>query len=132
MTFESFEAIMTYAIEKEKEAAVFYEDISKQEKHSGTKEVFESFANEERKHQAMLENFSKENVDHYKIEKIPDLKSSRLRTVTAMHSIALDILGKTPSQSPFCCFRRVSCAHDTTPGGNGLVSLENSHNDGTF
>jgi rubrerythrin len=76
MTFESFEAIMTYAIEKEKEAAAFYEDISKQEKHSGAKEVFESFAKEERKHQAMLENFSTENVEHYKIEKIPDLKRS--------------------------------------------------------
>jgi rubrerythrin len=76
MPFESFEAIMTYAIEKEKEAAAFYEDISKQEKHSGVKEVFESFAKEERKHQTMLEHFSKENADHYTIEKIPDLKRS--------------------------------------------------------
>ena len=76
MQFESFEEIMTYAIEKEKEAAEFYEDISKQEKLSGSKEVFESFAKEERKHQAILEHFSKENVEHYKIRKIPDLKRS--------------------------------------------------------
>jgi rubrerythrin len=76
MKFESFEEIMTYAIEKEKEAALFYTDISRHEKLSGAKEIFESFAKEERKHQALLENFSKENVEHYKVEKIPDLKRS--------------------------------------------------------
>ena len=76
MQFESFNAIMSYAIEKEKEAAAFYEEASRQEKFSGAKETFQSFAKEERKHQNMLENFSKENVEYYKIEKIPDLKRS--------------------------------------------------------
>ncbi len=76
MQFESFEEIMNYAIEKEKEAAAFYEEASKQEKYSGAKEAFASFAKEERKHQDMLENFSKENIEHYKMEKIPDLKRS--------------------------------------------------------
>jgi len=76
MRFESFEDIMRYAIDKEIEAAVFYEEASKKEKYSGAKEVFESFAKEERKHQDMLENFSKENIDHYRIETIPDLKRS--------------------------------------------------------
>ena len=74
MNFESFEEIMSYAIEKEKEAAAFYEEASKHEKYSGAKETFGAFAKEEKKHQAMLENFTKENVDHYRIEKIPDLK----------------------------------------------------------
>ena len=76
MAFESFEEIMDYAITKEKEAADFYEEASKQEKYSGAKEVFENFSKEERKHQAMLENFSEENVEHYRIEKVPDLKRS--------------------------------------------------------
>jgi rubrerythrin len=76
MIFESFKEIMDYAITKEKEAARFYEEASKQEKYSGAKEVFESFSKEERKHQAMLENFSEENAEHYKIEKVPDLKRS--------------------------------------------------------
>ena len=76
MQFESFEAIMSYAIEKEKEAAAFYEEASKQEKFSGAKEAFQSFAKEEKKHQDMLENFSQENIEYYKIEKIPDLKRS--------------------------------------------------------
>jgi rubrerythrin len=76
MQFESFEEIMSYAIDKEKEAAAFYEEASRQEKFSGAKETFQSFAKEERKHQDMLENFSEENIEYYKIEKIPDLKRS--------------------------------------------------------
>ena len=51
MRFETFEEIMDFAIEKEKEAAAFYEEASKMEKFSGAKETLESFAKEERKHQ---------------------------------------------------------------------------------
>ena len=58
MNFNSVEEIINYAIEKEKEAVKFYEEISKQEAFSGTREIFEEFAKEERKHQAMLEDFS--------------------------------------------------------------------------
>lgn len=76
MPFETFEEIMEYAIDKEKEAAAFYEEASKQETFSGAKEIFEDFAREERKHQSMLENFSKGNIEHYRVEKIPDLKRS--------------------------------------------------------
>jgi len=76
MRFETFSEIMDFAIEKEKEAAAFYEDASKMERFSGARETLESFAREERKHQDMLENFSKENIDRYPIEKIPDLKRS--------------------------------------------------------
>lgn len=76
MPFDTFEDIMHYAIEKEKEAIAFYEDLSKQEQFSGNKETFKDFANEERKHRDMLENFSKENIQTYQIKKIPDLKRS--------------------------------------------------------
>ena len=76
MRFETFSEIMDFAIEKEKEAAQFYEDASQMEKFSGARETLTSFAREERKHQDMLENFSKENMDQYTLEKIPDLKRS--------------------------------------------------------
>jgi rubrerythrin len=76
MRFETFEEIMEYAINKEIEAAAFYEEASKKEKYSGAKEVFEEFAGEEKKHRKMLENFSRENLEHYKVKKIPDLKRS--------------------------------------------------------
>jgi len=76
MSFDTFEEIMEYAISTEKEAAEFYENASKQEAYSGAKDLFKSLALEERGHQRMLENFSAENFDHYKLKKIPDLKRS--------------------------------------------------------
>jgi rubrerythrin len=76
MKFDSFEAIMTYAIEKEIEAANFYEEISKKEKFSGAKETFKSFAAEERRHEQLIRGFTRDNVEHYKVEKVPDLKRS--------------------------------------------------------
>ncbi len=78
MNFNSVEEIINYAIEKEKEAVQFYEEISRQEAFSGTREMFEGFAKEERKHQAMLEDFStnQEKISEYKLEWITDIKRS--------------------------------------------------------
>ena len=78
MSFESFEEIIQFAIEKEKEAAAFYKDASTQESYSGGKEIFEDFAKEERKHQTMLEDLLKgeKTLSDYKFEWIPDMKRS--------------------------------------------------------
>lgn len=76
MSFETFENIMEYAINKEKQAEIFYSEAAEKETYSGAKELFKSFALEERGHQKMLENFSKDNFEHYKEKKIPDLKMS--------------------------------------------------------
>lgn len=78
MNFESIEEIIGYAIEKEKEAAEFYEDCSKQESFSGSKATLLDMANEERKHQSILENLGKEQgvPADYKFKWIPDMKRS--------------------------------------------------------
>src|SRR3989339_280294 len=78
MSFGSFQEVVKYAIEKEKEAAAFYDEISSQEKFSGAKEMFAGFADEERKHQKMLEGIlsNKGKISEYKFEWIPDLKRS--------------------------------------------------------
>ncbi len=78
MNFNSIEEIISYAIEREKEAAEFYEDVSRQEPFSGARETLEGFSNEERKHQAMLENFAdnKEKITEYEYKWIPDMKRS--------------------------------------------------------
>jgi rubrerythrin len=78
MSFESFEEIIQFAIEKEKEAAAFYEDASSHEPYASGKEIFKDFAQEERKHQALLEGFLKgdKKVSDYKLEWIPDMKRS--------------------------------------------------------
>jgi rubrerythrin len=80
MQFENLKAIINFAIEKEKEAADFYDDVSEREVFSGSKQMLKEFANEERKHQAMLENFLTKGVDksvaEYKLKWIPDIKRS--------------------------------------------------------
>ena len=78
MDFNSVEEILNYAIEREKEAVEFYEEISSQEAFSGAKNTFEGFAKEEQKHQTMLEDFSinKEKIAEYKLEWITDIKRS--------------------------------------------------------
>ena len=78
MSFDSVEEILEYAIEKEKEAVEFYAGISTQEPFSGTRETFEEFAEEERKHQRLLEGFSadKQRIAEYKYKWVPDLKRS--------------------------------------------------------
>jgi len=54
-TFESFVAVLDYAIDKEIEANQFYVDMAKQMKNPAIREVFEAFAQEELGHKAKLE-----------------------------------------------------------------------------
>ena len=78
MSFDSFEDIINFAIEREKEAAAFYEDAGRQEPYAGAKEIFTDFAKEEKKHRAMLENFlsGEREVAKYEFKWIPDMKRS--------------------------------------------------------
>ena len=78
MSFESFEEIINFAIEKEKEAVAFYEDASGQGPYSGARKTFEEFAEQERKHQTMLEGFLKgeTKVPDYQLKWVPDMKRS--------------------------------------------------------
>lgn len=78
MQFKSFEEIITFAIEKEKEAAAFYEEAAGQESYSGAKNTFQEFAGEERKHQALFEGFLRGDtkLHDYELKWIPDMKRS--------------------------------------------------------
>ena len=78
MNFESIEEILTFAIEKEQEAAAFYEEVARQESFAGAQKTFLEFAAEERKHKALLEDFegNKDKIAAYKLKWIPDLKRS--------------------------------------------------------
>ena len=78
MHFESFEDIINFAIEKEKEAAAFYADAAIQEPFAGVREALEEMAEKEKKHQAMLENLgkNKEVIKEYEFKWIPDMKRS--------------------------------------------------------
>jgi rubrerythrin len=76
MCFKSFEEIMRYALDREQEAATFYEEASKKEQYAGARETFSDLAKEEHKHEATLARFSRENMETYNVEKVPDLKIS--------------------------------------------------------
>ena len=78
MTFESFEVLIEFAIEKEREAAAFYADLAKQTSFSGVKDSLIEMAEEEKKHESMLKNLgeNKALVEEYKFKWIPDMKRS--------------------------------------------------------
>lgn len=78
MKFKSFEEIIAFAIEKEKEAVAFYEEAGEQESYSGAKKTFQEFAQEERKHQAMFEGFLRGDtkLPDYDLKWVPDMKRS--------------------------------------------------------
>jgi rubrerythrin len=80
MAFQNINEILDFAIDKEIEAAEFYESISREEYMSGKKEMLLEFAAEERKHQKLLENFkagdTATNFDNYEFKWITDLKRS--------------------------------------------------------
>lgn len=80
MQFENLREVIDFAIEKEIEAADFYEEVSKQEGMSGAKEMLLEFAEQEKKHQKLLEELKTkgivEGVSDYKFKWIPDIKRS--------------------------------------------------------
>ena len=78
MSFETFEDIIEYAIDKEKEAVEFYGEFSKKAPSANERAILEGFAKEEEKHQAMFENFGKDKgkIADYDFKWIPDIKRS--------------------------------------------------------
>ena len=81
MHFENIEAIIDFAIEKEREAAAFYDNISKNEEDfSGSKKMFAEFAIQEQKHVDILQEFKTKGIskslEGYKFKWITDIKRS--------------------------------------------------------
>jgi rubrerythrin len=81
MDFENIEAIIDFAFAKEREAAEFYEKISKDENdYSGSRKMFTEFAVEERKHEKLLQDFKvkgiSKSLQEYKLQWISDIKRS--------------------------------------------------------
>ncbi|MBU2512274.1 ferritin family protein [bacterium] len=78
MEFKSIDDIVQYAIDKEIEAAEFYEEASGNIKLVGAKKVLQEYAAEERKHEQILKDLkeNKTKISQYKFEKIQDVKRS--------------------------------------------------------
>jgi len=90
MDFNSIDDILDFAIEKEIEAAEFYEDISEKEGFRDKKEMMRDFAAEERKHQKLLEDVKSGSLgaqlDDYDFKWINDLKRSNYVADIEYHS----------------------------------------------
>ncbi len=72
--FETLDDVLAFAIEREEEAAQFYMDMADKSDNQQMKDVFTSFAREEKAHKAKLQNVQKgENLTSAR-EKILDLK----------------------------------------------------------
>jgi rubrerythrin len=78
MSFESFEKIIEYAINNEKESVNFYNMIAQKASSANEQEILKEFANEEKKHQALFENFgkNKEKLQAYRFTWVTDIKRS--------------------------------------------------------
>lgn len=80
MQFENLDAIIDFAIEKEREAVEFYMSLSEEETFSGSKQMFVEYAQEEKKHEKMLLDLKAggltESTENYKFKWITDIKRS--------------------------------------------------------
>jgi rubrerythrin len=78
MNFNSFEEILDFAIEREKQAVRFYQKLVERETFPASRQTLSEFVEEERKHQRLLEEFKAGNrsVVEYDYVWIPDIKRS--------------------------------------------------------
>jgi rubrerythrin len=81
MHFENIEATIDFAIAKEREAAEFYKKIGKDETDfSGSKKMFAEFAEEEQKHEELLQDFKvkgiSKSLQEYTLKWITDIRLS--------------------------------------------------------
>jgi len=72
----TFEVILSFAIEKEREAVEFYEELSRIAKRPSSKKMFEEFAKEETKHAELLEGVAEDKIPDVPLQKTTDLKIS--------------------------------------------------------
>jgi len=78
MKFGSVDEILSFAINREKEAVDFYSSLAKEATRASLKKTFERFAMEEGKHVLLISDMAgnKEKIDSYEFKKITDLKIS--------------------------------------------------------
>ncbi len=72
----AFEKIISFAIEKEKEAAELYEKMSGLARKPNAKVMFNELMAEEIKHRESLEGMAEERVPDLPLQKVTDLKIS--------------------------------------------------------
>lgn len=72
----TFKKVIDFAIEKEEEAAEFYEDASSRADKVNIKEMFKQMVAIEQGHKRKLEEINEKTISEYAIKNIPNLKIS--------------------------------------------------------
>ena len=72
----TFEKIISFAVEKEEEAAGLYKDLSSRVQKQNAKIMFDELAAEEVKHKEFLKGMTEENIPDLKLEDVTNLKIS--------------------------------------------------------
>ncbi len=78
MDFETFQAAIDFAKEKENAAIHFYETARQVAKNPGSQVMFKEMADEERHHLKFLEELKEEEIESFPGEKVQDLKISQM------------------------------------------------------
>jgi len=76
MSKQKFDEILDFAIEKEKEAVKFYQDLQNHPVFSGTQEFLKELEKAEEGHIRMIQNIKKKDRSELKIPQVQDLKLS--------------------------------------------------------
>jgi len=78
MNFGSVDEILSFAIDREKEAVAFYATLADQATRDSLKQTFAGFSKEEEKHVSLLSDISgnKDKIAAYEFKAVTDLKIS--------------------------------------------------------
>jgi rubrerythrin len=76
MVGSPIEEIIDFAVDKEREAIIFYEDLSKKAEDPIVKDAILTMADEERKHEKLLRNLTPKKIRFVRQPSQPDLKLS--------------------------------------------------------
>jgi len=74
MDLSNFKEAIIFAIRKEQDAATMYETYGNVARNLGAKRMFADLAKEELKHKKLLEGVTPEDIEDYKLTKVPNLK----------------------------------------------------------
>ena len=74
MKFSSFQEIINFAIEREKEAYKAYGKMIERAETPGLRKLLSELQAEEKGHKRLLQNISKEKIESFKIKEVEDMK----------------------------------------------------------
>ena len=80
MEFSDFKDILNFAIQREAEAYMAYEDMSEKAETPGLKQLLLELRDEEKKHKELLQDVNEEEIAGLEIHEVIDLKISDFLT----------------------------------------------------